>query len=162
MITLFLKMITLFLKFFHSIFNFIHRKITINYKITGKTVNSLRLRNTLKDADSREGEGERAGTTDRLVGLGAALVTRVRRHLHHRLHLGGARHDALHAHQLADVVRLHVTDREVLLAAGGLEVDLTTSERGCSVDDLSHQLLRFANLTFILTSRLASSDESPV
>ena len=65
------------------------------------------------------------GDTDRLVRLGAALVTGVGRNKHQWLDLGRPGHDALGTHQVADALRLDVTDRLMLLIRLGLEVDLT-------------------------------------
>ena len=67
--------------------------------------------------------------THRLISLGAALVARVRRHLHHRLHLRGTRHNAFDAHQLADALCLDVTYCQVLDVITLLEVYLAVSTK---------------------------------
>ena len=65
----------------------------------------------------------------RLISLGAALVARVRRHLHHRLDLRGTRHYAFDAHQLADALCLDVTNCQVLDVITLLEVYLAVSTK---------------------------------
>ena len=62
--------------------------------------------------------------THGLVGLCPTLVTRVRGHLHHGLHVRGTDNNALHTHQLADVVCLHIPHGHVLLLTLATEVDL--------------------------------------
>ena len=59
-----------------------------------------------------------------LIGLGAALVTRVRSDGHHGLDLGGAGHDASHRHQVPDAVRSHVAHHFGFVGGGRPEVQL--------------------------------------
>mmetsp|Transcript_14066 Transcript_14066/g.46492 ORF Transcript_14066/g.46492 Transcript_14066/m.46492 type:complete len:463 (-) Transcript_14066:22-1410(-) len=64
------------------------------------------------------------GAVDELVHLGAVLLARVRRHLHLRLHLRHARHDALERQQRADVLRLDLPQRHRLVLDARQDEDL--------------------------------------
>ena len=76
--------------------------------------------------EDSQGEGERKGkqtlqswplmSTHWLVGLSSTLVTRVRCHGHHWLHLGCPGNDASHVDESPDVVSLHLTHRERVCA----------------------------------------------
>ena len=62
--------------------------------------------------------------TYRLVGFVAAGVTGVGGDSHHGLDLCGSRHNALHAHQTADALSLHLSDGQMFLVTGSLKVHL--------------------------------------
>lgn len=64
-----------------------------------------------------------------LVGLGAALVTGVRRHRHHRLDLSGAGHDAPNGDQLTDAVGSDVAHNFGLGGARRFKVELAVDGR---------------------------------
>ena len=57
-----------------------------------------------------------AVSTHWLVGLSSTLVTRVRCHGHHWLHLGCPGNDASHGDESPDVVSLDLTHRERVCA----------------------------------------------
>ena len=60
-----------------------------------------------------------------LIGFSTALVACVRCHGHHGLDFRTASHDAANSHQLANLLRFDIADRQRLLCAWCLEVDLT-------------------------------------